>query len=99
MIRGPLARSATAIRILGKTFAPVVAVPLLNAAESRPDSVDGVLGVRTKISEFSRQHRSAPCSIDDPTRASGAFATIDRSADPLSIPIIQLEVCYFRRTP
>jgi hypothetical protein len=51
------------------------------------------------MSEFTREHRSAPGSVDDPTRASAAFATINGGTDPLAIHTVQPEICYFRRTP
>src|SRR6202035_1970357 len=47
MIGGPFTRGEATIRVIGKTFSPFVAVPLFYAAEARPHSVDGVLGVRT----------------------------------------------------
>src|SRR5438132_8243542 len=90
MIRGPLTRRATSIRVIGKTFSPLVAVPLLDAAESRPDGVDWVLCVRTEMSEFSGEHGRAPSSIDNPTGADGAIAAVDSGADPLAIAIIWL---------
>jgi hypothetical protein len=58
-----------------------------------------MLNVGTKMSEFAREHRSASSGVDDPTRINGAFATIDGGADPVAIPVVQFEVCYFRRTP
>ena len=99
MVRRPFACSATAIRVVGKTLPPFVAVPFFHSAESRPDSVDGMLDVGTKMSEFARQHRSASGCVDDPTRTNGAFVTIDGSADLLAIPVVQFDVRYFRRTP
>jgi hypothetical protein len=51
------------------------------------------------MAELSREHGRASGCIDDPTRASGAFAEIAGDADPLPITVFQLEVCYFRRTP
>src|SRR6266571_7272824 len=68
MISSPFTGRATIISVIWKTFSPLVAVPLLHSAESRPDCVDGVLGVRTKMSEFPGEHGRAPCGIDDPTR-------------------------------
>src|SRR5436190_7867914 len=76
MIRGPFARGATMLRVVGKPFAPFVAVPLFNTAEPRPDRVDGMLRVRAKISELSREHGRAACSINDPAATSRAFPAI-----------------------
>jgi hypothetical protein len=99
MVRRPFARGATAIRVVGKTLSPFIAVPFLNTAESRPDSVDGVFGIRTKISQFSPERGSAPGSIDDPTRANGALAPNEGGANSLAISVVQLEVRDFGRTP
>ena len=40
MIRGPFTRGAAVVCIIGETFSPLVAVPLLYPAEARPHSVD-----------------------------------------------------------
>src|SRR5882762_3558179 len=42
MIRGPLTRGAAIVSVIRKTLPPFIAVPLLDAAESRPDSIDRV---------------------------------------------------------
>src|SRR5262249_2391374 len=67
MIRGPFTRGTTLVRVIGKSFAPFVAVPFFNAAEPRPDCIDGVLGIRAKMSELSREHSRTACRINDPT--------------------------------
>src|SRR5438128_6678521 len=79
MVRGPFACSAATVRIIGKTLAPLVAVPLFHAGEPRPDGVDRMLRVRTKMSKFPSEHGSAPCSIDDPTSANSAVVRIWRA--------------------
>src|SRR5215469_7697711 len=99
VIRGPFTRGTAIISIIGKTFSPFVTVPFLYAAEARPDCVNGVLGVRTKMSKFSREHGRAPRGIYDPVSTNGAFAAIKSGADILTGAIIYLEVCYLCRTP
>src|SRR4029453_7800427 len=88
MVCGPLASGSTRVRVIGKTFAPFVAVPFFDAAKARPHRVDGVLGIRAKISELSREHGSAACSIDDPTAGSSALLTVDNGVHRLSITVI-----------
>src|SRR5436190_6348603 len=88
MVRGPLASSSTRVRIIGKTFAPFVAVPFFNAAKPCPHRVDGVLGIRAKISELSREHRRAACSIDNPTASGRPFGSIDDSVYSLSMAAV-----------
>src|SRR5215467_7976110 len=61
MIRGPFACGATMVRIIAKPFAPFVTVPFFNVTESRPNRVDGMLRIRAKISELSREHGCATC--------------------------------------
>ena len=99
MICGPLTRGAAVISVIRKTFPPVIAVPLLDAAESCPDSVDGMLWVRPKMAELSGEHSRAACGIDDPAATCRAFAKIGNGANPLPIPVVQFEVCYLCRTP
>ena len=74
MIRGPFTRGATTVRVIGKTFSPFVAVPLLYAAEPRPHSIDRVVGVGAKKSEFPREHGRAARCIDNPAATGRAFA-------------------------
>ena len=88
MIRCPFTRGTALICVIGKTLSPLVAVPLLDPAEARPDCVNRVLGVRTKMSEFSGEHGRTTGSVDNPTRADGAFTTIQSGADLLAIVII-----------
>ena len=99
MIGGPFTRRAAIIRVIGKALSPFIAVPFLHPAEPRPDSVDGMLGVRTKMSEFPGKHGRAPCGIDKPAACGHALARIDNGAYYLSIPVAQLEACYLRRAP
>ena len=99
MIRSPLACREAIFRIIGKTLSPFVAVPLLDAAESRPYRIDGVFRVRAKISKLSSEHGSASRSIDQPACTNAGFAEFAGDADPLSVPIIQLQAYYFCWTP
>src|ERR1700747_1059948 len=99
MVRSPFTRGDATICIIRETLPPFITVPFLNAAESRPDSVDGVLGVRAKMTKLSRKHRRRSGSSHAPTRVNRAIAEIAGRADPLAVPIAQLEACYFRRTP
>src|SRR5262245_15318368 len=99
MICGPFARGSTLVRVIWKTLAPFVAVPLFNAAEPRPDSIDRVLGIRAKISELSREHCRAACSIDDPVASSRAFHALHNSVHRLSVPVILFKACDLCRTP
>src|SRR4029453_16241932 len=79
MVRGPLASSSTTVRVIGKTSAPFVAVPFFDAAKPRTDHIDGVFGIRSKISELSCEHRRASRSIDDPAATGCALGIIDDS--------------------
>jgi len=87
------------IGVIREAFSPVIAVPLFNAAEACPDRVDGVFGVRTKMSQFPGEHGRAPGRIDDPTAGCRAFAAIDNCANPLTVPVVQFAACYLGRTP
>ncbi len=88
MIRGPFARGTTLVRVIRKTLAPFVAVPFFNAAEPCPDCIDGVLCVRAKISELSREHGCAACSINDPSAGSRAFPVINDNIYLLSMAVV-----------
>ena len=102
MIGGPFTRGTRTISVIWKAFSPFIAVPLFDAAESRPDGVDGMLGIRTKMSESPSDHCRSPCRIDKPTASGPAiagFATIDNDANALPICAVQLVVCYLCRTP
>src|SRR5213078_3924804 len=88
MICGPFTRGSTLVRVIGKAFPPFVAVPLFDATEPRPHRVRRVLGIRAKMSELSREHRRAACSIDDPTARGHAFLGIENSVNSLSITIV-----------
>src|SRR5262249_5153610 len=109
MVRGPFTRGAATICIIGKTLAPLVAVPLFHAGEPRPDSVNRMLRVGPKISKFPGAHRCAPSSIDDPTRPNSAFARgwrggrparkIDNYFDRLSACAVQFAVHDLGGTP
>src|SRR5215211_6006777 len=88
MVRGPLASSSATVRVIGKTFAPFVAVPFFDAAKPRPHRVDGVLGIWSKMSELSREHRRAASGIDDPTASGCALSIIDDSAYFLSVTAV-----------
>src|SRR5439155_18044610 len=78
MIRSPFTASATMIGVVREAFPPFVAVPLLDAAEARPYSVDGMLGVRTKMSQLPGEHSRAACGINYPTRPNGTLVRIWR---------------------
>ena len=93
MIGGPFTSDATTICVIGKAFSPFIAVPLLDAGESRPNRVDGMLRVLAKMPELPGKHGRAACSIDNPTASSSAFAKIDKNAHSLSVAIVQLAVC------
>src|SRR5262245_54350988 len=99
MICGPFAPSATMVRVFGKSFAPFVAVPFFNAAESRPDRVDGMLGVWAKMSEFSSEHGRASCSINGPTASSRALRAIDNCGHCLFLAVTQIKTCDLRGPP
>src|SRR4029453_16499230 len=99
MIRSPFTASATTIGVVREAFSPVVAIPLFNVAEACPDRIDGVFGVRTKMSQFPGEHRRAPCRIDDPTAGGGAFASIQKRPNPLAVPVVQFAACYLGGTP
>ena len=88
MVRGPLTPGATTVRVIRKTFPPFVAVPFFNAAEPRPDGIDGVLAIWAKMSELSREHGRAACSINDPSTGSGAFPAINDNVYLLSMPVV-----------
>src|SRR5215470_14597566 len=107
MVGSPFTGGPTTIRVIRETLAPLIAVPLFDAGESRPDSVDGVFGIRPKISEFPGEHGRAACGIDNPTATCRALAKvcpdysqrIDNRADLLSIAIVKFEVGYLCRAP
>src|SRR6266566_3418020 len=99
MIGGPFTTGATTIGIVGETFSPFVAVPLLYAGESRPDCIDGMVVVRSKMPELTREHRCAPSGIDNPTASSAKVATIDNGIHSLPLPVVELAVYDLGRPP
>ena len=99
MVGSPFTSSATTIRITGKTLAPLVAIPLFHSSESRPDGVDGMLGIRPKVSEFSGEHGRPACGIDNPAATCRAFTKIANRADLWSIAIVKLEAGDLCRAP
>src|SRR5262249_40692365 len=99
MVRGPLARSATIVRVIRKPLAPFVAVPFFDPPEPRPHRVDRVLCIRRKISELSGKHRGATGSIDNPTARGDPFAIIDNSVHGLSTAVIEFKPCDLCGTP
>src|SRR6266566_4694425 len=99
VIGGPFTAGATTIGVVGETFSPFVAVPLLYAGESRPNCIDGMVVVRSKMSELTREHRGASCGIDNPTASSATFAMIDDGIHSLPLPVIELAVYDLGRPP
>ena len=63
MVRGPFACGTTMVRVIGKSFAPFVAVPILHVGKAGPDGVDRVLGVLLEVSQLAREHRAAAAGI------------------------------------
>src|SRR5437588_9778939 len=95
MIRGPLTRGSATVRIIRKTFPPVVAVPFLHAGKSRPHSIDRMLSVLAKIAKLASDYACASGGIDEPPRGDRAFASVERGADSLCRAVVQLEICHF----
>src|SRR5205814_4054467 len=67
VIGRPLATRSTPVGVIGKTLPPFVTVPLLDATESRPDRIDRMLVVWTKMSQLPRQHCRTSGGIDNLT--------------------------------
>src|SRR5262245_25033302 len=88
MVRGPFASRSARVRVIGKTFAPFVAVPFFDAAKPRPDRINWVFGIRSEIAELSCEYGSTTCSINDPTATSRALSIIDDSVYSLSMAAV-----------
>ena len=99
MICRPLAARATPVGVIGKPFSPFVAIPLLDATESRPDRIDRMLVVRAQMSQLSRQHSGASCGIDNPTVTHAALGKIDNCIYDLPVRLVQLALRHFSWTP
>src|SRR5437762_10592715 len=99
MIGGPFTRGSATVRVIWKTFPPVVAVPFLHAVKSRPHSINRMLCIRAKIAKLASEHACAPSGIDEPTRADRPFASVESGGDSLCRAVVQLEICHFGRTP
>src|ERR1700737_5096821 len=56
MIGGPFSAGAAAVGVIRKTLSPFVAVPLLDAAESGPNPIDGGPGFGPKCPHFGARH-------------------------------------------
>src|ERR1700747_2141523 len=67
VIGRPLAALSTAAGVIREKPPAVVTVPTLYATESRPDRIDRMLVVWTKMSQLPRQHGCTSGSIDNPT--------------------------------
>src|ERR1051325_1179182 len=99
MIGRPVAPGAARIRVVRKFFAPLIAVPIFHAGESRPDGVDRVLRILMKVTELARKRRGAPARINDPAGARRARRRIDVRSHALSGCAVQINLPDFRRTP
>ena len=99
MIGGPFSAGAATVGVIRKTLSPFVAVPLLDAAESGPNRIDGVLGVGAKMSQLAREHGRASGGIDNPATSDAAFAKIDNGIHGLASYAVQLALCYLGRAP
>src|SRR5262249_14335530 len=88
MVRGPLASSSTTVRVIGKTFAPFVAVPFFDAAKPCPHRINWVFGIWSKIPSLSCDHCRAARSIDNPTTTSYALNLINDSVYSLSLAVV-----------
>ncbi len=98
VIRGPRAARAAGIGVGGKTLPPFVAVPVFHAGEPRPDRVDRMLGVRTKMAELPRQQRRPAARVDQPARRDRSLARVALHHDGLPAAAVQLE-CFDLRGP
>ena len=99
MVRRPRAGGATCPGVIGKTFAPVVTIPILHAAKSCPDRVDRVLVVLTKMAELTREHGCPSGCIDNPAAAHRALFNIDHCIHCLSVSTVQVALGHLCWTP
>src|SRR5262249_45480838 len=88
MVRGPLASSSTTVRVIGKTFAPFVAVPFFDTAKPRPHRINWMFGILSEIPALSCDHRRAPRGIDDPAATSCALSIIHDGVHFLSMAAV-----------
>src|SRR4029077_10907140 len=99
VIGRPLAARSTTVGVIGKTLPPFVTVPLLDATESRPDRIDRMLVVWTKMSQLPRQHGCTSSGIDNPTASHTALIKVYNCTYRLPVRVTQLALCHFGRTP
>src|SRR5437868_8264115 len=99
MIRGPRSRRSARIHVIGIFLPPVIAVPILNPGEPRPDRVDRVIQVRPVPAELAGKKRGSATRVHQPARGHGTFAAVHSYAQCLTTGAGKIALRYLGWAP